>query len=363
MRDRVSLLGGGLAAQRRVQALGVALLRVAVDPDVTADSPISKTSSMRQRSPYYAYRAVSAIANALPESLATGLFNLLARLAALCMPARRRLVARNLQRVRGINPNETTQDSGIFNKEIASVFTSYARYWLELFRLPFETPDEIIAKFRIEGGEHLDAALARGKGLIATVPHVGGFDYSGAWFAAMGHKPSAVVEALDPPELLAWFTKVRSAVGVEVIPLGKDSAPRVSAALNENRLVCLMTDRDISGDGVPVMFFGEKTTMPGGPALLALRTGAALLPIVAYFESNGMHRGVIEAPIKAEREGCLRDDVERVTQEIAYRFEEMIRVAPEQWHLLQPNWPSDRGEVSQSNGESSGESSGGSKGA
>ena len=324
---------------------GAARLSVAADPNVTADLPVYKTSSLKERSPYYAYRVGSALANALPERIAMGLFYLLARLAAVLMPARRRLVARNLQRVRGINPNESTQDSGIFNKEVASVFTSYARYWLELFRLPSETPEEIIAKFRIEGGEHLEAALARGKGIIASVPHVGGFDYSGAWFAATGHRPSAVVEALEPPELLAWFTNVRSSLGVEVIPLGRDSAPRVSAALNENRLVCLMTDRDISGDGVPVDFFGEKTTMPGGPALLALRTGAALLPIVAYFEPNGMHRGVIQAPIVAERQGRLREDVVRVTQELAYRFEEMIRVAPEQWHLMQPNWPSDRIDV------------------
>lgn len=307
------------------------------------DTPAGETSSVKARSPYYAYRVGSAIANALPERLAAALFNFVARVAALFMPAKRRLVARNLARVRGINPNETTQDSSILNREVASVFTSYARYWLELFRLPQANPSEIIAKFQIEGGEHLEAALTRGKGLIATVPHVGGFDYSGAWFAANGHRPAAVVEALEPPELLTWFTELRSSLGVEVIPLGKDSAPRVSAALNENRLVCLMTDRDISGDGVPVEFFGEKTTMPGGPALLALRTGAALLPIVVYFEANGMHRGVIQAPIIAEREGRLREDVVRVTQEIAHRFEEMIRVAPTQWHLLQPNWPSDLG--------------------
>ncbi len=332
------------------------MLPVAVDPDVSVDPPSGKTSSVKERTPYYAYRVGSAIANALPESIAMRLFNFVARVAAVFMPAKRRLVARNLQRVRGINPNEATQDSGILNREVASVFTSYARYWLELFRLPYETPAEIIAKFYIEGGEHLEAALAHGKGLIATVPHVGGFDYSGAWFAASGHRPAAVVEALDPPELLSWFTDLRSSVGVEVIPLGKDSAPRVSAALNENRLVCLMTDRDISGDGVPVEFFGEQTTMPGGPALLALRTGAALLPIVAYFEPNGMHHGVIQAPIVAEREGRLREDVVRVTQEIAYRFEEMIRVAPEQWHLLQPNWPSDRGAPAQSSGKSSGKS-------
>ncbi len=100
-----------------------------------------------------------------------------------------------------------------------------------------------------------------------------------------------------------------------------------------------------SGDGVEVEFFGERTTMPGGPAMLALRTGAPLVPAGVYFRPNGGHFAKIGPPMTVQREGRLRDDVARVTQELARRFEELIRLAPEQWHLMQPNWPSDRADL------------------
>ena len=94
------------------------------------------------------------------------------------------------------------------------------------------------------------------------------------------------------------------------------------------------------GSTSEVEFFGERTTMPGGPALLALRSDSPLLPTAVYFRGERCH-GVIGAPLDTERRGRLRDDVARVTQDLAYSLEALIRVAPEQWHLLQPNWPSD----------------------
>ena len=106
--------------------------------------------------------------------------------------------------------------------------------------------------------------------------------------------------------------------------------------------MCLLCDRDISGDGIAVEFFGERTTLPGGPALTALRSGAPLIPVGCYFLPQGRQRLVIGPPLPTEREGNIRDDVTRVTQALAHRFEELIRAAPEHWHLMQPNWPSDR---------------------
>ncbi len=113
-------------------------------------------------------------------------------------------------------------------------------------------------------------------------------------------------------------------------------------ALRANRVVCLVCDRDLGGDGVAVDFFGEPTTLPAGPAALALRTGAALLPTGTYLLPRGGHLGRILPPLDTRRTGRFRDDVERVTRLLASRFEELIRAAPEQWLLMQPNWPSDR---------------------
>ncbi|MCY4272973.1 MAG: hypothetical protein OXF00_10050, partial [bacterium] len=92
--------------------------------------------------------------------------------------------------------------------------------------------------------------------------------------------------------------------------------------------------------GVEVEFFGERTLLPGGPATLALRTGASILPTAVY-QDGPTHRGVVLPPVPAFRQGRLRADVARVTQDLAWALEELIRAAPEQWHLMQPNWASD----------------------
>jgi KDO2-lipid IV(A) lauroyltransferase len=75
--------------------------------------------------------------------------------------------------------------------------------------------------------------------------------------------------------------------------------------------------------------------------MLALRTGAPILPVAVYYRDN-MHRGVVRPRLQLERTGTLREDVARVTQQVADELESLIRRAPEQWHLMQPNWPSDR---------------------
>jgi KDO2-lipid IV(A) lauroyltransferase len=107
--------------------------------------------------------------------------------------------------------------------------------------------------------------------------------------------------------------------------------------------LCLLADR-VVGDaaGVDVDFFGEVTQLPAGPATLALRTGAALLPCAVYFEDRtDAHLGVVRPARSTARTGKLRADVHRLTQELAHEFEGLIRAAPTQWHLMQPNWPSD----------------------
>jgi lauroyl/myristoyl acyltransferase len=128
-----------------------------------------------------------------------------------------------------------------------------------------------------------------------------------------------------------------------VIPLGPSAGTDVLRAVRANEVVCLLADRDLTGDGVEVEFFGERTTLPGGPAMLALRGGAPLLPAGCYFREHGGHETHILPAVPVERAGRIRADVGRVTQDLAHRFEELIRMAPTHWHLLQPNWPSDRG--------------------
>ena len=128
-----------------------------------------------------------------------------------------------------------------------------------------------------------------------------------------------------------------------VWPLSPSAGTEVLRAVRDNEVVCLLADRDLTGDGIGVEFFGERTTLPGGPAMLTLRGGAPLLPAGCYFRTQGRHLTRILPPVSRERSGRIRTDLTRVTQELAHRFEDLIRVEPTHWHLLQPNWPSDRG--------------------
>jgi lauroyl/myristoyl acyltransferase len=287
------------------------------------------------RTSYLAYRAGAELARVVPARVSEPAARLVGRAIALAMVSRRRQVERNLRRatdgeLRGV----------ALQKAVAETFDSYTRYWLELFRLPDDARGGL--EVDMDGREHLEDGLERGRGVIAALPHVGGWDFGGAWLAMQGYPLTVVVEPVEPPELFEWFASVRRELGMTVVALSPEAGTAVLRALRENQVVALLCDRDLTGDGVEVDFFGEKTTLPAGPATLALRTGAALLPTAVYFRARGGHHAVVQAPIPAQREGRLRDDVARVTQLLADRFEDLIRAAPEQWHLMQPNWPSDR---------------------
>lgn len=285
---------------------------------------------------YMAYRLGAVVANAVPSSLGTPLAEATGRMLGPLSGDRRRIVKRNLRRA-----TDGALEGVALERAVSNTFASYGRYWLELFRLPTDARGSVEERVTSVGFDHLTTALEAGQGAILALPHLGGFDFAAAWLAGRGMAPTVVVEPVEPPELFEWFADVRRSIGMEVVPLGSDAARQVLKALKANRVVCLLSDRDLVGDGMAVEFFGEETTLPGGPATLALRSGAALLPAAVYFRPHGKHFVRVGAPLATDRRGRLREDVVRVTQELAHRFEEYVRMAPEQWHVMQPNWPSD----------------------
>lgn len=245
------------------------------------------------------------------------------------------MLRRHLRRVLGPTVSEAELD-----RKVAEAFDSYAQYWLESFRLASTSRDELEAGMSWEGLARVDEALADGNGVIMALPHLGAWDFGGAWLASVGYPMLVVAEKLEPEELFEWFTSLRLAQGLTVVAHGPSAGTAVLRALRDNEIVGLLSDRDLTRTGVEVEFFGEKTTLPAGPATLALRTGAALLPCAIYFEGRG-HHGIVRPPVDTTRQGSLREDVARITQTLAGELEALIRRAPEQWHMLQPNWPSD----------------------
>jgi phosphatidylinositol dimannoside acyltransferase len=254
------------------------------------------------------------------------------------MRDKRAIIERHLRRVnprlRGLALRQAVQQA----------FDSYARYYVESFRLPSLPSRVIDAGFTSEGLHQIDDAIEAGTGAILALPHLGGWEWAGRWLVEQGKRMTVVVEPLEPPELFEWFKDLRQNLGMTVVPLGPKVASTVLKALSENQVVCLLCDRDIDRTGIPVTFFREETTLPAGPAMLGIRSGAPILPVAVYFTPryNG-HHAVIRPPVPAERTGKLRDDVASVTQALAGELEYLIRLAPEQWHMFQPNWPSDPG--------------------
>jgi KDO2-lipid IV(A) lauroyltransferase len=292
----------------------------------------------KERAVDAAYRGAAWLAQTLPYPAADVLARFAGAAAPHVMRERAAMVARHQQRIA-----DWTLTDAELRTRVRATFGSYARYWLEIFRLPVDVRDRQVAPhFTIEGYEHIEAAMLAGKGAVLALPHLGGWEWAGAWMAEQGHKLLAVVEPLEPTDLFEWFADQRTAFGLDIVPLGPGVSTELLRALRDNRIICLLSDRDLSGDGVEVEFFGERTTLPGGPATLALRTGAALLPVAAYFGPGRAHEARVLPPVDLARSGGLRDDIARITQTLANEFERLIREAPEQWHLLQPNWPSDR---------------------
>jgi KDO2-lipid IV(A) lauroyltransferase len=240
------------------------------------------------------------------------------------------MVARHQARARGVVLDGPARD-----RAVREAFASYARYWMESLRLPMMDPASVDATFTIEGLEHIRAALDAGRGAILALPHVGGWEVGGSWFVRQGFPLTVVVEALKPPELFQWFSDLRRSQGFTVIPLNRSAGMSVVRALRANKIVALVSDRDIAGGGVEVDFFGERTSLPAGPATLATRLGVPLLPTAVYFRGAG-HHAVVRPPLATD------GGVAEVTQALARELEDLIRAAPEQWHLFQPNWPSDR---------------------
>lgn len=290
------------------------------------------------RGPGIAFRFANLISSVTPAAVSHVAALSFGGLGAVAMRRERKLVERHQRRV---SPHLSTLQ---MQRRVNDAFQSYLRYYLETFRISSLSDAEIDAGFSVEGYSHIEEAAKLGKGVILALPHVGGWDWAGRWLAQRGWKVSAVVEKLESKEAFETFLDVRRALGVEVIPLDDRAGIAVQEALRNQHIVCLMSDRDIQRNGVEVDFFGERTTVPAGPAFFALRTGAPLIPCAVYFTRRvDGHHTVVRPPIQFTRAGGLREDVQRLSQLLVVELEQLIRRAPEQWHVFTPNWPSDPG--------------------
>ncbi|MFI6735675.1 phosphatidylinositol mannoside acyltransferase [Nonomuraea sp. NPDC050451] len=220
---------------------------------------------------------------------------------------------------------------------------SYFRYFHEVFRLPSMSVEEIVRRSHVIGAEHVHTNVAAGRGVVLALPHMGNWDQAGAWLVGVGHPFTTVAERLKPESLFRRYVAFREGLGMEVLPLtGGDghNFGTLATRVRKGGVVCLPAERDLTKSGIEVRFFGATTKVPAGPPLLAVQTGAALLPAIVYNVGDdwGIH---IHEEVPVPAEGTRQEKVAAVAQGLTDVFEKGISEHPEDWHMLQRLWLED----------------------
>jgi len=273
----------------------------------------------------------------MPEPVAASLFRSVADRTYERDGKAVRQLRRNLRRVL---PAATPEE---LEQVVHEGLRRYLRYWLEAFRLPTIAKRELPHRFQlVEGEDRLAAAITSGRGVVCALPHMGNWDLAGAWVNYAHAPPTTVVERLKPEALFDRFVDYRRSLGMEVLALTGDVPPfrTLLERLRQGRLVCLVADRDLTSSGLAVSFFGEQAKMPGGPAALAVATGAVLFPVSLWVDGDRTV-GCIHPQVLPPTEGDRQQRVAAATQAVASVFETAIAEHPADWHMLQPLWEAD----------------------
>jgi phosphatidylinositol dimannoside acyltransferase len=290
--------------------------------------------SARDRALEWSYAAAWRLVRLLPQRAIAAAFQAGAdRAARKRGPGARRLAA-NLRQVVG---PEMPQDQ--FDTLVRDALRSYARYWLEAFRLPSKNREQRVASFHLKDGqiEWMREPLSKGTGVLLALAHSGNWDAAGAWVVGNGWGLTTVAERLKPESVYQRFVEYRESLGMEILPLTggtKSTLGVLTDRLKSGSVVPLLADRDLSDSGVEVEFFGRKTKMPAGPAILAIRTGVPMFVVEIWFEPATAAGRLHPIEIPEPTSGPLSQRVRLVTQRMADAFEASIRRNPQDWHML-----------------------------
>jgi KDO2-lipid IV(A) lauroyltransferase len=278
-----------------------------------------------------ALRAASAAIGVLPRyPLGEAVCRVAGAAWYLSAPATREAVADNLRHILGRQPTRA---------EVVRVFHNGALNYWDTFAIPHFSHAQVLERVDLYGIENIDAARAAGRGVICATAHLGSVAFVGQVLPALGYPMVGLVEPLEPPELFEFFARQRQALGSRLLPTGTSALRELVLALRRNEVLGLVTDRDITGKGPLVPFFGAPTRFPDGPAALSVRTGAPLLIAVAVRIAGGRFEGRFEPLPPVERTGDPRRDVLALTRAVAERLEYYVANHPEQWTVFQRRWP------------------------
>lgn len=283
---------------------------------------------------YRAFKAVQSVVERLPRSWAYALAIMAARFAWLFSPLARPRLDYNLR----IACPELQKNEPKLRRISWLNFRNHAKAYADLMMLPRTRVVEMRPLMHVEGWEHLEQARAIGKGVMVVSCHMGSYEVTAAIWSATLAPVTFFAEELEPRSLFEWYRDTRARLGISVLPLDLAGLRKVTQALRDNELVITAIDRDITGTGRVMPFFGRPAPIPTGPTTLALRMGTPLLPVCVYRLPDDSYKVEGMPLIIAERTGDDEADELRVTQQLLRQIEEFIRRHPEQWHVPHRIW-------------------------
>ena len=226
-------------------------------------------------------------------------------------------------------------------RTVIQMFQSNVRNYLDLFILPHKTPEKILELIDTEGAEHVEQALALGKGVIIFSAHLGPFNYLAQWISIKGYNLIIPVEHLKDERTLNLTLTLRNSQGVQFLPLGGSAPMRtIIKALRNNQVVLITADRAVEGESVEKLFFGEPARLPIGPVALSQRTGAALVGACGWYTSRTRMTGKF-VPLTLELTEEERNNTDMVMCALIKRLEKYIQPNAGQWVVFSPVWVSD----------------------
>lgn len=281
---------------------------------------------------YRAFKAVQSIVERLPRSWAYALGVIAARFAFWFSPLARPRLEYNLK----------VACPDLDDRELKRIawlnFRNHAKAYADLMMLPRTNVEAMRPLLKVQGLENLEQARALGKGVMVVSCHMGSYEVVAAIWSATTAPVSLFAEELEPRPLFEWYRETRARLGISVLPLHLGGLRQVTQALRDQEMVVTAIDRDITGTGHMVPFFGRPAPIPFGPAAIALRLGTPLIPACVYRLPDDTYMAEAYPPLIAQPTGDMKEDERRITEELVRYIEGFIRRHPEQWHVPHRIW-------------------------
>jgi len=283
---------------------------------------------------YWIFRLIIFIGRRFPTRVGYFVAPIIADICYIFYWDGRRALYQNLSRVLG------TSDRRVLGRVARRSLRNFSKYVVDFIHFYTMSPEDIRRRIVFDDFERFNAAVAEGKGIIFVTLHFGNWDMGAAGLAVYGYPVDAIAETFELPQMNDLVQGYRRHLGVNIIPMER-VGPGVLRALRRGDILALLIDVPAPGASVPVEFFGALAEVAAGPARLALRTGARVIPAVLAREPghDELIRPILDFDVRFQPSGDEEQDIQELTQKIMSSLEHFIRQYPDQWFMFRPMWP------------------------